>query len=251
MPERKKSGSKGKIGLWGTVVNALAILAGSLLGSVIHMGSGLVLRKGLPEAYSDIIMQGIGLSVVIIGVKGALETRNMLLVIMSLVIGGIIGQAAGIEKKLDAIGNYAQRKVGGAENSTISQGFVSASLIFCVGAMAIVGSLDAGLKGDYQTLYAKSLLDGITSIVLSSTLGIGVAFSSIAVFVYQGAITLASEALSPLLSEIVIAEMTAVGGILIMGIGLNMLKVKKFNVGNMLPAIAIPPIYYFLIKIFS
>ena len=130
-------------------------------------------------------MQGIGLSVVIIGVKGALETRNMLLVIMSLVIGGIIGQAAGIEKKLDAIGNYAQRKVGGAENSTISQGFVSASLIFCVGAMAIVGSLDAGLKGDYQTLYAKSLLDGITSIVLSSTLGIGVAFSSIAVFVYQ------------------------------------------------------------------
>jgi len=285
--------------LWGTIVNASAILAGSLLGVLIRKGfsrkimmtgigillsftviaalagrmfgfykpaaalvigaaaciiwviAGRLLRNGMPEAYSNIIMQGIGLSVVVIGISNSLETRNMLIVIMSLVVGGIIGQAVNIEHRLDALGSYAQKRLGGDENSTFSQGFVTASLIFCVGAMAIVGSLDAGIKGDYLTLYAKSMLDGITSIVLSSAMGIGVAFSALAVFVYQGAITLASNALSPILSEIVIAEMTAVGGVLIMGIGLSMLNIRKFNVGNLLPALFIPPVYFPLISFLS
>jgi uncharacterized membrane protein YqgA involved in biofilm formation len=226
----------------------VAIVCG-MLACIVWIFFGFALRNGLPEAYSNIIMQGIGLSVVMIGISSALKTQNMLLVIMSLVIGGIIGQAVGIEKGLDALGDYAQRKAGGGENSTISQGFVTASLIFCVGAMAIVGSLDAGMKGNYLTLYAKSMLDGITSIVLASTLGMGVAFSAIAVFVYQGAITLASGALSPFLSDMVISEMTAVGGVLILGIGLSMLKIKHFNIGNLLPAILIPPIYFLLAEL--
>ncbi len=133
----------------------------------------------------------------------------------------------------------------------MSQGFVTASLIFCVGSMAIVGSLDAGIKGDYLTLYAKSLLDGITSIILSSTLGVGVAFSAFAVLIYQGSITLMSNLLQPFLTEMMINDMTAVGGILIMGIGITMIGIKKLNVGNLLPAIAIPAIYYPLAELAS
>jgi uncharacterized membrane protein YqgA involved in biofilm formation len=233
--------------LWGTIVNAAAILAGSLLGVMIN--KGIIGSIRITDRVKSILMQGIGLSVVMIGVSNALETQNMLLVIISLVIGGVAGQAAGIEDKLDSLGNYMQRKLGGNENSTVSQGFVTASLIFCVGAMAIVGSLDAGLKKEYMTLYAKSMLDGITSIVLASTLGIGVAFSAAAVLAYQGAITLASGVLARFLSDMVIAEMTAVGGILILGIGLSMLEIKKFNIGNLLPAILIPPIYFSLAEL--
>ncbi|HCS72943.1 MAG TPA: DUF554 domain-containing protein [Clostridiales bacterium] len=205
---------------------------------------GILLRNGLSEAYSNIIMQGIGLAVVVIGIISSLETRNMVLVIISLVLGGLIGQALGIEKRLDALGMIAQNKLKGGEHSTVSQGFVSASLIFCVGAMAIVGSLEAGLMGNYLTLYAKSMLDGITSIVLASTFGVGVLFSALSVFVYQGAITLAAGFLSPYLSDVVVVEMTAIGGILIIGIGLSMLNIRKFNIGNLLPAIFIPPVYF-------
>mgnify|MGYP000897092261 CR=1 FL=1 len=233
--------------MWGTIVNSAAILAGSLLGMLIN--KGIVGRIRITDSLKNILMQGIGLSVVIIGITNALKTHNMLLVILSLVIGGIVGQAVGIENKLDALGDYAQRKLGGGKNNIVSQGFVTASLIFCVGAMAVVGSLDAGLKGNYTTLYAKSMLDGITSIVLASTMGIGVAFSAIAVFVYQGAITLASGVLAGFLSDMVISEMTAVGGILILGIGLSMLEIKKFNIGNLLPAVFIPPLYFWLAEV--
>jgi len=283
--------------LWGTIVNSAAIIAGSLLGTLIKRGFtgkargigaavilmvalaaaifaafaepsyilmilaggaaaeliwvvlGFLLKRGLPEPYSNLIMQGIGLSVVVIGIDSSLKTENMLLVIMSLVIGGIIGQAAGIEKRLDSLGEMAQARFGGNGSSTFSQGFVNASLIFCVGAMAIVGSLDAGLKGDYMTLYAKSMLDGITSMVLSTTLGIGVAFSAVAVFLYQGTLTLASGALFPLLSDAVVNEMSAVGGILIIGIGLSMLGIRKFNTGSLLPAIFIPLVYSPLVRL--
>ncbi|HHU48532.1 MAG: DUF554 domain-containing protein [Caldicoprobacterales bacterium] len=231
--------------MWGTIVNSAAILGGALLGTLVKKGFSRKVR--LTDKFNNILMQGIGLSVVIIGISNALKTQNMLLVIISLVIGGIIGQAVGVEKKLNSLGDYAQKKLGNGQNSIISEGFVTASLIYCVGAMAIVGSLDAGLKNDYTILYAKSMLDGITSIVLASTLGIGVAFSAIAVFVYQGAITLASGVLSPFLSDAVVSEMTAVGGILILGIGLSMLEIKKFNIGNLLPAILIPPIYFSLV----
>lgn len=229
--------------MWGTIVNALAILVGSLVGIFIKRFFG----KRLPEAYTDIVMQGVGLSVVIIGISSALKTENMLIVIISLVIGGVIGTLIGIEKKLDSVGNLVQRRFSGNSESTFSLGFVNASLIFCVGAMAIVGSLDAGLKGSYETLYAKSLLDGITSMILAATLGIGVTFSAVPVILYQGSITLLSGSLHSYLTESVINEMSAVGGILILGIGLNMLDIKKVNVGNMLPAIFIPLLYFIFV----
>lgn len=228
--------------MWGTIVNSAAVFTGSILGVIIKKFFG----KGLPEDYSDIIMQGIGLCVVIIGLSSALKTNNMLLVIISLVIGSILGTLAGIEKKLDSIGNIVQKRLGNSSGSTFSLGFVNASLIFCVGAMAVVGSLDAGLKHNYDILYAKSLLDGITSTVLAATLGIGVAFSAVAVFVYQGTITLLSGTLQPYLTETVVNEMSAVGGILIMGIGISMLDIKKFNIGNMLPSIFVPLLYFIL-----
>lgn len=201
---------------------------------------------------SDLIMQGMGMAVVIIGISNALESENMLLVIVSIAIGGLLGYLIGIERRLDRLGEIIENKFSrNKENTSMSQGFVTASLIFCVGSMAIVGSLDAGIKGDYLTLYAKSLLDGITSIILSSTLGVGVAFSAFAVLIYQGSITLMSNLLQPFLTEMMINDMTAVGGILIMGIGITMIGIKKLNVGNLLPAIAIPAIYYPLAELAS
>jgi uncharacterized membrane protein YqgA involved in biofilm formation len=193
-----------------------------------------------------------GMAVVIIGISNALKSENMLLVIVSIAIGGLLGYLIGIERRLDRLGEIIENKFSrNKENTSMSQGFVTASLIFCVGSMAIVGSLDAGIKGDYLTLYAKSLLDGITSIILSSTLGVGVAFSAFAVLIYQGSITLMSNLLQPFLTEMMINDMTAVGGILIMGIGITMIGIKKLNVGNLLPAIAIPAIYYPLAELAS
>ncbi|HZK34368.1 MAG TPA: DUF554 domain-containing protein [Bacillota bacterium] len=224
----------------GTIVNTLAILVGTVIGLVIRKWFS---KNSFFEGLSDLVMQGIGLAVVVIGITNALTAENMLLVIISLLIGGIIGHAIGIERRLDNLGKGLQRHLHRGDGP-VSQGFVTASLIFCVGSMAIVGSLDAGLNGDYLTLYAKSLLDGITSIVLASTLGIGVAFSALAVLLYQGFITLMSSLLHPFLSVIVVNDMSAIGGILIMGIGITMLGIKKLNIGNLLPAIFIPLLYY-------
>ncbi len=227
----------------GTIVNAAAILAGTLLGLAAgRWFSDSRLIKGC----SEVIMQGIGLSVMIIGISNSLKSDNMLLVIISLVIGGIIGQAVGIERRLDSLGSKVQKRLEGT-GSAVSEGFVTASLIFCVGSMAIVGSIDAGIKGDYLTLYAKSVLDGVTAMVLSSTLGIGVALSALSVLLYQGAITLLAGLLYPLMANAaVVNDMSAVGGILILGIGISILGIKKLNIGNLLPAVFIPPLYYTL-----
>ncbi|MFS8540845.1 MAG: DUF554 domain-containing protein, partial [Tissierellales bacterium] len=169
----------------------------------------------------------------------------LILVIISIVLGSIIGQAIGIEDKLDKLGKRLEDRFG-KDDSNFSKGFVTASLVFCIGAMAIVGALESGLAGNHSTLFAKSVLDGITSVIFASTLGIGVAFSAIAVFIYEGSISLLASFLSGLFSPEAIAEMSAVGGILIMGIGLNVLGIRKVNVGNMLPAVFIPLIYFSL-----
>ncbi|KAB3532100.1 DUF554 domain-containing protein [Alkaliphilus serpentinus] len=221
----------------GTIVNAAAIIVGGLLG--------ILLRKGIPDSYKTTIMQGLGLSVLIIGLMGALKSENILLMIFSIVIGSIIGEALKIEDKLQKLGDWLEGNVGKGEG-TMAKGFVIASLIYCVGAMAIVGSLESGLTGSNQTLYAKSLIDGISAIIFASTLGIGVVFSSIAVFVYQGLITVTASFIKPLLVEGVIAEMSAIGGLLIMGISINILEIKKISVGNMLPAVFIPIFYPFV-----
>ncbi|MDD3839395.1 MAG: DUF554 domain-containing protein [Clostridia bacterium] len=221
--------------LWGTIVNVIAIICGSILGTF--------LKGGLPEKYKNIVIQAVSLSVVIIGITMAIKSQNILIVIISLIIGGIIGELLKIEDRLQGIGEKIQSKFSGKGDGRFVQGFITATLIYCVGAMAIMGALQSGLEARHDILYAKSMLDGITAIIFSSTMGIGVAFSAGPVLLYEGAIVLASSGLKAYMSDVVILEMAAVGGILIVGIGITMLDIKKINVGNMLPAIFIPLIY--------
>ncbi|MGB5988103.1 MAG: DUF554 domain-containing protein [Desulfobacterales bacterium] len=215
----------------GTVVNTLSIIAGSLLG--------LLFRGKIPQKYSQTIMHGIGLAVVLIGIKSALKTDAILMVIISLAVGSLLGELLGIEDKLDQMGNWIGRRIS-KDSSGISKGFVSASLLYCVGAMAIIGAMESGLTGNHQTLFAKSILDGIGSVLFASTLGIGVLFSAASVFVYQGFLTLTAAWIKPFLSAEVVAQMSAIGGLLIVAIGISLLEIKKVKIGNMLPAIFIP-----------
>ncbi len=227
----------------GNYVNALAIIVGSLLGLLFH--------KGLKEKYKTIVMQAIGLSVLFIGATTALggllnSDSEPILFIISLVVGGLIGELVGVENGLERLGMFLQSRFGSAE-SNVSRGFVTASLIFCVGTMAIIGSLESGLMGNHDMLFAKSVLDGITSMILASSLGFGVIFSAAAVFIYQGAIVLFAGMVEPYLTINVIREISIIGGILIFGIGLNLLEIIKVRTANLLPAILIPVIYYTLI----
>lgn len=223
----------------GTIVNVITIIIGSLVG--------ILLKKGIKDEYKETIMNGIGLAVLIIGISGGIKSNNTVLVIASIVLGSLIGEIIGIENKLDQLGNRMEKKFGKGD-SNFSRGFVTASLVYCIGAMAIVGSLESGLSGNHETLFAKSMLDGISAIIFASTLGIGVAFSAIPVFIYQGAITLLANSVKGILTPEVVLEMSAVGGILILAIGINILGIKKIKVGNMLPAIFIPIIYYLIVK---
>jgi uncharacterized membrane protein YqgA involved in biofilm formation len=167
----------------GTIVNVIAIICGSLLG--------LLFRKGIPDNYKEIIMSGIGLSVILIGVKSALSSDQLLIVIFSVIIGAGIGEFLKIEAKLESLGSYFERRLASKSSDTgsFARGFVTASLVFCVGSMAIVGALESGLTGNHQTLFAKSILDGVTSLIFASSLGIGVLFSGVAVFLYQEKLT--------------------------------------------------------------
>ena len=221
----------------GTVVNTAAVIAGSLIG--------LLFKGSIPEKYSKTIMHAIGLAVILIGLKTALEADDILLIIVSLALGSAIGERLCIEDRLERLGKWLGHRVSG-DNEGIAKGFVTASLIYCVGAMAIVGSLESGLSGNHQTLFAKSLLDGIGSILFASTLGIGVLFSAVSVFLYQGAITMAASVLKQFLIPGVVVQMSAVGGLLIMAIGINLLEIKKLQIGNMVPAIFIPLLYQIL-----
>ena len=229
----------------GTIVNAVAIILGSILG--------LTFKGGIGDSYKETVMNAVGLAILLIGIIGAIKTQDLLLLIFSLVIGSLIGEFLNVEGKLDRFGDYIESKVSSKEGS-ISKGFVTASLLYCVGSMSIVGALESGLMGNHQTLFAKSVLDGIISIIFASTLGVGVLLSSISVFIYQGAITIAASLIKTLLTDSLILEVSAVGSVLIMALGINMLEIKKIKVGNMLPAIFIPFIYYLvrmlIVKIF-
>lgn len=224
----------------GTLVNTAAILAGSLLG--------LLFKGGIPDSFNRTMMKSVGLAVILIGLLNALKTESLLLVIFSLAIGSLLGEVIHIEDGLENLGMMLENRFASSEGA-VAQGFVTGSLLFCVGAMAIVGSLESGLSGNHQTLFAKSVLDGISSIVLASSMGIGVIFSAVSVLVYQGLITLGASALQPFLGVAVIREMSAVGGLLILAIGFNMLDLPKIKVGNMLPAIFIPMIYNMLLPL--
>ncbi len=221
----------------GTIVNAAAVLVGS--------GMGLALKKGIPEKYQNTIMQGMALAVGVIGLQMAFKTENMLVVILGLAIGAVIGEAVNIDNYLNKLGELLSLKLGSQGSggqSSIGRGFVTASLVYCIGAMSVVGSIQDGLTGDTSTLYAKSLLDGITAIVFASSMGIGVMFSSISVLLYQGLITMLAGFFSAALSDNVIKEMTATGGILIVGVSILMLELKKIRLANLLPAIPVAAI---------
>lgn len=225
----------------GTIVNVATIVIGTLLG--------IIIKTGIKDAYKETIMNGISLAVILIGIMGGIESDNIIIVIASLVIGSIIGEALDIDKKLDHLGLKMEKRFGKGD-SNFSKGFITASLVYVIGAMAIVGPLEAGLSGNYETLFAKSMLDGISAILFASSLGIGVAFSAIPVFIYQGSITLLANLIKDLLTPEAINEMSAVGGLLILAIGINLLGIKKIKVANMLPAIFIPLIYFSIINLF-
>ncbi len=231
--------------MYGVWVNAAAILVGGLIG--------LVLRGGISTRFRNIVSQGLALCVLLIGIQNAVKTNDMMCVIVSIVLGALIGEALKIEQRLDRIGDLAQKKFAGAGDSRFSEGFVTATLLYCVGAMAVVGSLQAGLAGDGSTLLAKSALDGVSSVIFASAMGPGVILSLVPLTVYQGGIALAANVVGPILSDAVINEMSAVGGLLIIALALNMLEATKtrVRVANLLPAIFLPIAYLPLYQLFS
>lgn len=228
--------------MFGTIINATAIVICSIIG--------LLLKEALPPRLCETITQGLGLGVVIIGTTMALKTENVTLMLVSLLLGAIVGELIDIEKQLKRIGDALESKLKNSSNN-VSLGFVSASLLFCTGSMAIMGALENGITGTYSILLSKSLLDGIFAMILSSTMGIGVLLSAIPVFLYQGSIALLATSIKPFLSTAMITEMNAVGGILIMAIGINMLKIKEFKVGNLLPAIIMPIIILWIMGLWG
>jgi uncharacterized membrane protein YqgA involved in biofilm formation len=242
----------------GPLVNAAAIIVCSLVGCF--------LIRGIPDRFEEIIKKAIGLSIVYVGIKGAMDNQRMLLLIMSMVIGAVIGELINIDKWMNRFGVWAEKKLGmktGSEGTgdtlsadgtpskrSFSRGFISASIIFCTGSMAIVGSLQSGLQGNHETLFAKSILDGSISLVFSASMGIGVLFSALPVLVYQGGIVLASLAIRDYLTPEIIREMSAVGNLLVAGIGFNFLVpenrgsgFKEIKVANLIPAIFSPWVY--------
>lgn len=219
----------------GVMVNVLTVLVGSVVG--------LLLKRGIPERVTEALMTGIGLCTVFIGVSGALEGENTLVLILSMAIGTVIGTLLDIDKQLNRLANYVEQRFK-QENGkiTLAEGFVTASLLFCVGAMTIVGSLQAGLTGDCEMLYTKATLDLISSCVLAASLGVGVLLADFFVLGFQGALVLLAQFIAPFLTDYAIAEMTCAGSVLIIALGLNLIGVTKIKVANYLPVILIPPI---------
>ena len=222
-----------------TIINAALGLLGSLLG--------FLLKNRISARFSAVLTHALALCVMSIGISMAVDTANTLCVIVCVVVGVIIGELLKIEDRLDSLGETLRRKlVKGDDNSMFSEGFVTATLLYCVGAMAITGSIEAGLNHNYSIITSKGVIDGMTSITFAATMGIGVAFSIFPLIIYQGAITLLAAVVGPYLPAEIIVEMSAVGGIAIMGIAINMLKIPNVNikVGNMLPAIFLPLLYF-------
>ncbi|MDY7224570.1 DUF554 domain-containing protein [Halalkalibacterium halodurans] len=220
--------------LIGTVVNGAAIVIAALIGLLV---------KNIPERVKTTVMQAIGLAIVLLGVKMGLQTEQFLIVICSLVIGGVIGEILNLEKRLDHLGRWIERKVGGKKDGSIATAFVTTTLIYVVGAMAVLGALDSGLRGDHSVLLTKALLDGFLAILFTSTLGIGVLFSAIPVVLYQGSIALFASQIDQYvptaLMDSFITEMSATGGVMIVAIGLNLLNVVNIRVANLLPSLVI------------
>ena len=231
----------------GTLLNAAAVLVGTTIGTL--------LGNRLPDRVRDIALQGVGLVTLLIGTQMALQAQNLLIVLASMVIGGVLGELLRIEDGLDAIGRRLEQRFGASSLETnggetaaarFVRGFVTSSLVFCVGPLTILGSVQDGLLGDASLLTIKSLLDGFTSIAFGSTLGRGVYFSVLVILIYQGGLSLSARAFGSGISDPShnpgVLDMTAVGGLLILGIGLKLLEIKSIRVGNFLPALGLAPV---------
>ncbi len=219
--------------LFSSIVNGATIIAGAALGAL--------LKKGLPERIRHGVMQGMALCVLAIGIKGIFDGENFLITILSIALGGLLGYGIDLDKYVNRFGAFMQQKlVKNQSGSTFGEGFVTATLMVCVGAMAITGALDSGIRGEDSTLLAKSMLDFVTCLVLASSMGIGVAFAGPVCFLYQGAIALCGSIIAPYLSAAMINEMSCVGSLLIVAIALNMLGITKIKVVNLIPACFLP-----------
>ena len=230
----------------GTLVNVLAVLAGS--------GLGMLIKTGLKRRFRDILMQACGIATIFLGISGALagllkvengavSTQNTMLLIFSLVLGGLAGDALNIEAGMEALGERLKRLVRDKSDSRFVDGFVTASLVICVGAMAIVGSIQDGLTGDHTLLFSKSLLDFVIVMVFAATFGLGVMFSALPLGILQGGITLAAALVAGFLSESLISDLSCVGSVLIFCVGLNVAFNAKIRVGNLLPALLVPVLW--------
>lgn len=215
----------------GTLINVATILGGSLLG--------LLIRSRLPDRYVEVIFQALGLFTVFLGVKLGLETQQMLVLIPSLVLGALVGEWLRLEDRLQQLGEWLRRRIASRRHSDhrFAQGLVTAFLLFGIGPMSTLGALQEGLGQGSEVLLTKALLDGIASVALAAGLGLGVAFSALPVALYQGGLTLFAVALQPLITEAAIAELSAVGGIILIGLGLNLLKLAQLRVSNLLPGL--------------
>ncbi|MGR6981170.1 DUF554 domain-containing protein [Testudinibacter sp. P27/CKL/0425] len=227
--------------LSGVLANAALVVVGGILGS-------LLASRAKQQHIIDSVLQGLALCVLYVAVQNLIGGGNIFIIVLSVVFGAIIGELLKIDTQLTALGDWVQKQVNrGDKQFAIAEGFVNASLLFCVGAMGLVGSLESGLAGNHDTLYAKAVIDGIVSIAFASTMGIGVAFSALAILVYQGVIALSASVISPYLSEQAINEMSCVGGLLILAIALNMLKITKIRVANFIFALLLAIVFSFAI----
>lgn len=228
----------------GVLVNVAAVLLG---GSV-----GLLCKRGIPARLTDAVMMGLGLCTLYIGIDGALAGENILIVIAAMVLGAIVGTLLDIDGTINRLGMWVEKKFRRGEGAKVSlaEGFVTASLLFCIGSMTIVGSLNAGISGDNEMLFTKSTLDLVSSAMLSASLGAGVLLSAVFVLVFQGGIVLLSSLIAPVFTPAAIAEMTCAGSLLIMAIGLNLMGIAKVKVANYMPAIFFAPVLVWLVSLF-
>ena len=228
----------------GVAVNVVAVILGSIIG--------LLCKKGINKKITDAVIMGLGLCVIYVGIGGVMKGQNAIVAVIAMAVGGAIGTMIDIDRLINLLGdNIASKVKRGGESATVAEGFVTACLLFCIGAMAIVGSLNSGLgvEGGLEMIYTKSVLDFISSIVLSATLGIGVIFSSIFVLVFQGSIVLLAKFVAPILTPEIIAEITCVGSLMIIGLGLNILGATKIKIANYLPALILVPAVVYVMSL--
>lgn len=225
-------------------VNALSVIIGSILG--------LLFRKRLKEEYTKTVIVCMGICTMVIGITSAIQTANILIVLVCLVLGTVLGELIKLETHLDNLGDRLKKTVSRNGDSRFTEGFVSASLLFCIGSMSIMGSFEAGLQGKYDIIFTKSIMDGIMAVTFAATMGIGVAFSALTIILYQGALTLLAGVIAPILSDPVVVEMSAVGGVMLIATGMNIMGLTKerIRVGNMLPALIFPAIWLAIAGLF-